>query len=145
MPRRADVLAEARLWLDTPFHHQACLRGHGVDCGQLVVGVGVALGLMPQPGDEWRRYGRAPNPNQMRRQLGTFLDPLPDNHTPRPADILWVGWRPDMPMHLGFYTPLHGRGILHAFSNAGKVVETALPMDWLPLIDSWWTYRGLED
>lgn len=143
MQRRADILTEARRWIGTPFHHQARLIGHGVDCGQLVVGVGVALGLMPLPGDEWRRYGRKPNPRQMRQQLETFLVELPKDSVPQIGDIMWIGWRPGLPMHLGFLTDLHGRGILHAFSNAGRVVETALNENAMSTVDSWWSYRGV--
>lgn len=145
MPKRADVIAEARKWIGTPFHHQACKLGEGADCGQLVVGVGVALGLMPMPGPEWRQYGRKPNPRKMRAQLETFLDPLPADHVPRVGDIMWIGWRPNLPMHLGFYTDLYGSGVLHAFSSAGRVVETSFPPELLSTVDSWWTYRGLED
>ena len=36
---RTDVVAAAREWLGTPFHHQARLRGVGVDCVGLVIGV----------------------------------------------------------------------------------------------------------
>lgn len=139
-PRAARVIAEARTWLGTPFHHQACLRGQGVDCGQLVVGVGVALGVMPQPGPEWRMYGRTPNPRQMRRQLETFLQPV-ENGMQVYGDIMWIGWRPHLPMHLGFWTDWCGSGIIHAYSNVGAVVETVMPPDLLKEVHSWWRYK----
>lgn len=40
---RAQVVAEARAWLGTPYHHQASLRGVGTDCLGLVRGVYRAL------------------------------------------------------------------------------------------------------
>lgn len=36
---RADVVACARAWLGTPYHHQASMRGVGTDCLGLVRGV----------------------------------------------------------------------------------------------------------
>ncbi|MEO8651754.1 MAG: NlpC/P60 family protein [Hyphomicrobiaceae bacterium] len=40
---RNDIVAEARRWLGTPYHHQASLCGVGVDCLGLVRGVWRAL------------------------------------------------------------------------------------------------------
>ena len=40
----AAVLAEARRWINTPYHHQAAVRGVGCDCVGLVRGVYTALG-----------------------------------------------------------------------------------------------------
>lgn len=36
---RADIIAAARDWLGTPYHHQASVRGVGADCLGLVRGV----------------------------------------------------------------------------------------------------------
>ncbi|HRD78600.1 MAG TPA: NlpC/P60 family protein [Hyphomicrobiaceae bacterium] len=36
---RADVIAAARTWIGTPYHHQASLRGVGTDCLGLIRGV----------------------------------------------------------------------------------------------------------
>ena len=44
---RRAVIAEAETWLTTPFHHEARVRGVGVDCGQLLIAVYGALGYMP--------------------------------------------------------------------------------------------------
>lgn len=35
----ALIDAEARSWLNTPYHHLARVKGHGVDCIQLVIGI----------------------------------------------------------------------------------------------------------
>jgi NlpC/P60 family putative phage cell wall peptidase len=40
---RDDIVAEARRWLGTPYHHQASLCGVGADCLGLVRGVWRAL------------------------------------------------------------------------------------------------------
>lgn len=41
--RRAAAVQEARLWIDTPYRHQASLKGAGADCLGLIRGVWRAL------------------------------------------------------------------------------------------------------
>lgn len=43
---RVAVVEEARRWLGTPYHHRACIRGVGVDCAQLPIGVWAGAGLI---------------------------------------------------------------------------------------------------
>lgn len=45
-PLSAQVCQEALRWLGTPFVHQACLKGVGVDCANLVLGISQTLGLV---------------------------------------------------------------------------------------------------
>ena len=45
---RAAIVAEARTWLGTPYHHHARIKGVGVDCAQILLAVYCdALGLAP--------------------------------------------------------------------------------------------------
>lgn len=47
---RAAALTEARLWIGTPYRHQASVRGAGCDCLGLIRGVWRALyGAEPEP------------------------------------------------------------------------------------------------
>lgn len=47
-PVNADaVLARARAWVGTPYHHRAQVMGGGVDCLLLIADVYTALGLIP--------------------------------------------------------------------------------------------------
>src|SRR5271165_4615237 len=43
---RTAVVAAARSWIDTPYHHAADVKGAGVDCAMLLVRVYVDLGLV---------------------------------------------------------------------------------------------------
>lgn len=46
---RAEIIAEARSWVGTPYHHQASRKGAGADCLGLVRGVWRAcLGTEPE-------------------------------------------------------------------------------------------------
>jgi cell wall-associated NlpC family hydrolase len=44
---RAAVVAEAMTWLRTPYHAGARVKGVGVDCAQLVIGVYAGAGVIP--------------------------------------------------------------------------------------------------
>lgn len=39
MVKTEDIIAEARTWIGTPYHHQASLKGVGCDCIGLVRGI----------------------------------------------------------------------------------------------------------
>ena len=61
-PARSAVVAEARAWIGTPYHHQASVKGVGCDCLGLVRGVWRALlGTEPEaiPGysSDWGEAG----------------------------------------------------------------------------------------
>jgi cell wall-associated NlpC family hydrolase len=43
---RRDVISEALSWLGTPYHHHAQVKKVGVDCGQLLIGVYGAAGVL---------------------------------------------------------------------------------------------------
>jgi len=44
---RSTVVAEARSWLRTPYHHAARVKGAGVDCAMLLAAVYEEAGLFP--------------------------------------------------------------------------------------------------
>jgi cell wall-associated NlpC family hydrolase len=45
--QRAAVVAAARLWAGTPWHHEARVIGAGVDCAQIICDVYERAGLIP--------------------------------------------------------------------------------------------------
>ena len=45
--KRLELVECAKTWLLTPFHHEAKVKGHGVDCLQLIIGVYQEAGLLP--------------------------------------------------------------------------------------------------
>lgn len=46
MTTREQIVAEARSWLKTPYHHQARVKGAGVDCAQILIAIFAAVGLL---------------------------------------------------------------------------------------------------
>ena len=86
---REKIVAEARSWIGTPFHHAARLKGVGVDCANLLIGVYAAAGIAEEftpeyyPQD-WHMHRDEP------RFLATLLEyceRLPDGEPPMPGDI----------------------------------------------------------
>lgn len=46
-PRRELVVKEAETWLGTPYHHEARVKGAGVDCGQILIAVYSKFNFLP--------------------------------------------------------------------------------------------------
>jgi NlpC/P60 family putative phage cell wall peptidase len=147
-PARLAIIAEARRWVGTPFHHQAALRGVGCDCAGLIRGVGEACGVLSITPELWARYAnyaRLPNPDRMRQALEVFLRPLPSDQV-RLGDVLWLQWREDLPMHLALVAAHEGRPMLiHSTIEFGRVVEHGLTAEWFSRIHSAWRYPGLVE
>lgn len=86
---RAAVLAEARSWLRTPYHHAAKIKGVGVDCATLLIAVYASVGLIEpiDPGyypPDWALH------KDEERYLGWVEKVAKPIETPQPADIaLW--------------------------------------------------------
>jgi cell wall-associated NlpC family hydrolase len=44
---RKKIVEEAKSWIGTPFHHEARVKGAGVDCGMLIIEIYERVGLIP--------------------------------------------------------------------------------------------------
>lgn len=129
-PTRDAIVAAARAWIGTPYHHQGSVRGVGCDCLGLVRGVWRAV-IGPEPGPvpayspDWAEAtGR-----------DTLIEAGRRHFRPIAADAIGAGdvavfrWRPDWPAkHLAIAT---GAGtLIHAYDAAGGVVETPFARAW---------------
>lgn len=145
-PTPSSVLSEGREWLNTPYHHQAMVKGVGADCVGFVVGVGLntgALVLTQQQIKEYSGYGRLPNPRIMEKAMRRHLCALSSRELVV-GNVAWLEWRGGLPMHLALVGELNGTPtLLHAISDVGKVVEHALTRQWEERIVSFWRYPEL--
>lgn len=125
MITRADIVAEARTWVGTPWVHQHRVKGHAVDCVGLVIGVARNLGLVPADFDV-NGYSRMPD--------GHLLALCAQHMTPvardamQPGDVVVVAVEHD-PQHMGILTPYPGGrlAMIHATSVGVRgVVESRL-------------------
>lgn len=87
--RRNDIVAATRTWLETPYQHQASLKGVGCDCLGLVRGVWRELyGQEPEPPPayraDWAETGSAETLLEAARR---HLIPIPTGSF-QPGDVL---------------------------------------------------------
>lgn len=137
MATRADVVAEARTWLGTPFKHQGRVKGAGVDCVGLLFGIAWALGW--QHANEGT-YGHRPDPRRMRLALAQHMQPIAVKEV-MPADVYWMAFDND-PSHVALVTE---HGILHAAASLRRVVEHRLDPVWQARIRGAYRFRELAD
>lgn len=123
MPTRAEILAEARTWLGTPFHHQGRVKGVGVDCVGLIVGVLRTLGHAPL---DQTGYGREPHAGLLEAALEAQLMRVALDAA-QPADVLLLRFVRE-PQHVGLLT--EAGGIIHTYERVGRVVEHRLDEAW---------------
>lgn len=111
---RGAALAEARLWIGTPYRHQASLRGVGTDCLGLIRGIWRALHGPNEPESppnytpDWaERSGRETLLDAANRWL------IPTGKA-QPGDVLVFRVRSGMPCkHVGILAP--DDRLIHAF------------------------------
>lgn len=142
MPTNLEVLKMAREWVGTPYHAQACVKGHGVDCAQLAVGVARELGLIDELAPEYRAYGPLPQPERIESGLMRYCEQIPKAEA-LPGDILYLWWTRGIGQHIGVLSDLHGRGIIHATQSEGAVIEVPLNDALWRCVKSVWRLRGV--
>ena len=122
-----DIVTEARTWVGTPYHHQARLKGVGVDCAGLVIGVARALDLVA-PAFDVAGYARQPDGWSFLAWADQHMSRIP-RATMAPGHCVVVRFGKH-PQHIGIVGDyLHGGlSIIHARVGKG-VVETRLLLD----------------
>lgn len=125
MISRDAIVSEARTWLHTPWQHQCRLKGVGVDCVGLIIGVAREVGALPIDYDV-RNYARNPLRDSLRAECATRMVTLRPAEA-REGDVLLLSFT-NWPGHLALLTdPNH---IIHAHMPNGRVVEH--------IMNNWW-------
>lgn len=141
MVPRYRIIETARSYLGTPFHHQGRVKGVGVDCVGLLVGVGRELGLQVH---DYKGYSRRPDGVTLKRELAKSLDVVEGGANAEAVlgDVL-VFWilRPDLPTHAAILTD---KGMIHTYADVGKVVEHWMDGTWRERLDSVYRFRNVE-
>ncbi len=121
-----DVVRTARTWLGTPYHHQGRLKGVGVDCAGLIIGVAHELELSAF---DVQGYAARPNGDSLRRLCEDQMQLVMLDEA-RPGDVLLFRFDAH-PGHLGFLASTgQGFTLLHAYLPRRKVVEHGLDASW---------------
>lgn len=128
----ARVVAEARGWIGTPYHHQAALKGIGADCLGLVRGVwrevyGTEAETPPPYSQDW---AEASGIETMLEAAGRHLERV-ERDAIAPGDVVVFRLRPGtVAKHAAIVAS--GETMIHAMEG-GPVTEVAL--------SSWWRRR----
>lgn len=147
MATREQVVAEARSWLNTRFRHQARIKGVGVDCLNLVVGINETLNLVPgfnwNDHPEYHGYGKAPNGALLISACDLFLKKI-DPKDALPGDILVLKFVEE-PQHFAVVTQLNPTCIVHAYMQMRRVVEHSMDKSWWDRVAAAYRFEGVED
>lgn len=143
----AEIIAEGRTWIGTPFHHQGRVKGVGCDCIGGVLGILHNAGVRsrqrddagnPIPFTEFDRtdYSTDPNSERLKHTLDEHLIAIPLAEI-RAGDVLLFKII-HLPQHVGIVAdhPYGGLSLIHAYSPAGKMVEEQLTQSWLSRVVS---------
>lgn len=117
--QRLAVVAEARSWLGTPYHHMGRVKGAGVDCAMLPAEVYAACGLIPPQRIEF--YPMDWNLHRgSERYLAHVLAHACEVGSPEPGDL--VLWRYGRCLAHGAIVIAWPR-IIHAAVRTGVVLD----------------------
>ncbi len=124
---RADVVACARSWLDTRYIHQHRLKGHGVDCVGLVIGVARELGLVAADFDV-NGYPASPDGKSLIKLCDKFMHPLASLEMLKPGHVLVYQFHAKLgPQHMGIVGDYMdgGLSLIQALGigDSGRVIE----------------------
>jgi hypothetical protein len=139
MPSNADIVAAARGWLGTRFHHQGRLKKTathkgGVDCLGLLVGIARELDLRYTDGTLLAELDRTdytyfPDTNYLQQQLERVLCYVPlEGMAPGHVALVRIE---QFPQHMAIISDLAGGfGFIHSYAPARAVVEHTLDEYW---------------
>lgn len=123
----SKIVECARSWIGTPYHHQARLKGVGVDCAGLVIGVARELGIVASDFDV-SGYSRKPDGWSFLSWADEYMTRISLQQMEAGHCIVVRFGR--HPQHIGIVGDyLHGGlSIIHALVGKG-VIETRLLLD----------------
>jgi NlpC/P60 family putative phage cell wall peptidase len=141
---RADIVAAARLWLGTPYHHQASLQGVGCDCLGLVRGVWRDLyGPEPEtPPPYSQSWAESLGVETLAAAALRHLLPVARG-SERPGDVLLFRWRAHLPAKHCAILSAPDR-IVHAHDGA-QVSEVAFSSWWRRHQSHAFSFPGVTD
>jgi cell wall-associated NlpC family hydrolase len=140
---RDRIIQEARSWLGTRWQHQGRIKKNatfhgGVDCLGLIIEVGNALNLFPEP-FTYHNYNRLPHDNLLLQEYDRYaikkslLDILP-------GDILAFRIQSE-PQHLALLSDCYT--LINAYIHAKAVVEHVFTEVWQQKLVAVYSYPGV--
>jgi NlpC/P60 family putative phage cell wall peptidase len=141
---RGEIVDASRLWLGTPYHHQASLRGVGCDCLGLVRGVWRDLcGTEPEePPPYSPSWAESLQQETLALAATRHLLPLVAAEA-LPGDVLLFRWREHLPAKHCAILAGPDR-IIHAHDGAA-VAEVAFTPWWRRHLSHAFSFPGVTD
>ncbi len=145
------IVAQARTWLGTKYHHQGRLKksdkcSGGVDCIGLVVGIINELNICDDQGCLLSKcdrtdYSMSPQTTKLAECFSLYLD-LVELADMNPGDILLFKFWQE-PQHVGIVSdyPTGGLGLIHCNSTSCSVVEQPLSETWIRMITNAYRFK----
>lgn len=144
MPTRTTIVALARSWIGTPYHHQASAPGAGCDCIGLVRGIwrathGTDIAPVTDYTRDWAEAGGVETLLDAARRHLIEIEP----DTAQPGDVLVFRFRPGaIAKHAAILaTP---RSMVHAVEGRA-VAEVPLANWWRRRVAGAFQYPGIID
>lgn len=148
MTTRSQIIESARRLKGTPFHHQARVPHHGIDCAGLLTET--VRPLWPSVVDR-TDYARTPDPIVLMQTLAdNGLSEIPLSSI-LPADVLvfWIPPRKGIPQHLAIVS--HNGKMIHCVDvrrngrRVGGVAEVSFNERWRRRVVMAMRFEGIED
>lgn len=135
-----QIVAEARTWLGTPFHHRAIIKGVGVDCAHFLIGVFSSLGLLKmfEPDDyppDWHLH------NSEEKFLEYLKSRAVRITDPQPGDVVMFKFG-RCASHSAIV--IEWPRIIHSYVKQGVVYANADESDLRGRVHSFWRIKGDE-
>lgn len=119
------LLSVSREYIGTPYHHEARLKGVGIDCVGLVICTHAELGIHLPDAIPYPQYPPAGLLNDCLKKADLQIVPKADA---RAGDFatFWIH-QPGVATHLGVLTD---KGLIHCYTQVGSVVEHWMTAKW---------------
>lgn len=145
--KRKEIIEEADEWVGTPWQHQACVKGAGVDCAMLVAGIARNVGLLdeekmkliPNYPKDWHFHQDFALLPHIMEELGCKEK---NKKYMRAGDIL-VFKIGRVPSHLGLL--LEDNIFIHAYTGGNNVVvKNSLAAQWTDRLEQVYKFPGIK-
>lgn len=118
--------------MDTPYHHAQSCKGVGTDCLGFVGGVALEYGIPEavkwSTDPRWKGYGKTPDPKVLTAACDELMDPIQVGSADL-GDVLVMRFERE-PQHFALVSRINPLYIMHAYAQAGKVVENIVDATW---------------
>lgn len=129
MINEKEIIEKAFEYLETPYHHQARLKGVGIDCAGLIICVLKELNIEVE---DLKNYSRLPDSNLLQKICDDNCFKVPFQEA-RDGDILLITFIKN-PQHLAFFYKENDENyMIHAYgeNDVKKVIKHKINQKWL--------------